>query len=383
MPVLGQVFTRSDESPLAEWWRTVDKGLIAAALILIGAGLVLSLAAGPAAAERVGFADPFHYVYRHLLFAAAALVVLLATSMLDVVWVRRLAAGLFVLCFLLMAAVLIAGHEAKGAQRWIRVGGSTFQPSELIKPAIVVLSGWLLAQREKFPGGPWAPAAFAFYAVTVGLLLLQPDVGQAALLSAAFVIVFFVSGLPWLWAAGFAAGGAGLAVFLYMLLPHVRQRVDSFLHPSRFDTYQIDKAREAIERGGMFGVGPGEGAIKRVLPDAHTDFIFSVAGEEFGLILCVGLTLVFAVISVKGIMSASRLEDVYARAAGVGLYALFGIQAAINMSVNLSLIPPKGMTLPLISSGGSSMIGSALTLGLALALTRKAPSASIPRLRYD
>jgi cell division protein FtsW len=376
-----QVFKRSDASPLAEWWRTVDKGLIAAAMILLGAGLVLSLAAGPAAASRIGYDDPFYFVYRQAIFAVLASLVMFAASMLDAVWARRICALLFVICFFLMAALLLVGHEAKGATRWIRIGGATFQPSEIIKPAVIVLSAWLLAQRKKFPKGPWAPIAFAFYAVTVGMLLLQPDVGQSVLLTAGFVIVFFVSGLPWIWAGAFAVGGAGLAFGLYNLLPHVRKRIDMFLNPSDSDTYQIDKAREAIERGGLFGVGPGEGTVKSVLPDAHTDFIYSVAGEEFGLVLCASLALVFAVISVKGVVGASRNPDVYARAAGVGLFSLFGLQAAINMAVNISLIPPKGMTLPLISSGGSSLLGSALTLGLALALTRRGPEATFTRLR--
>lgn len=377
-----QVFKRSDTSPLAEWWRTVDKGLIAAALILLGAGIVLSLAAGPAAAAKLDIEDPFHFVYRQAGFVLAAIGVLLGSSLLDPVWARRVCLMLFVLCFLLMAGLLLFGHEAKGATRWIRLWGTTFQPSEIIKPALVVLTAWLLAQRDKFPAGPWAPIAFAFYAVTVGLLLLQPDVGQSALVTAAFVIVFFVAGLPWMWVGVFAVLGTILPVLLYSIIPHVRFRVDSFLNPTDYDTYQIDKARQAIERGGLFGVGPGEGTVKRVLPDAHTDFVYAVAGEEFGLLLLVALTVIFAVIAIKGIMEASKQADIYQRAAGVGLYAIFGLQAAVNMSVNLSLIPPKGMTLPLVSSGGSSLLGSALTLGLALALTRKQPESTLSHLRH-
>lgn len=377
-----QVFRRSDTSPLAEWWRTVDKGLIAAALILIGAGMVLSLAAGPAAANKLGLGDPFYFVYRQAAFGIAAAGLLVGTSMLGPVWARRVCGILFVVCFLMMAGLLLFGHEAKGAKRWFRIWGTTFQPSEIVKPALVVLSAWLLAQREKFPAGPWAPIAFAFFAVTVGLLLLQPDVGQSALLTAVFIIVFFVTGLPWLWASGFVIGGSLLGAGLYTLLPHVRNRVNSFLFPSENDTFQIDRAREAIERGGLFGVGPGEGQVKRVLPDAHTDFVYSVAGEEFGLAMLALLTLMFAVISIKGVMDASRQRDTYQRAAGVGLYTLFGLQAAVNMSVNLSLIPPKGMTLPLVSSGGSSLLGSALTLGLALALTRKQPESSLSHLAH-
>jgi cell division protein FtsW len=377
-----QIFRRSDRSPIAEWWRTVDKGLIAAALILLGAGMVLSLAAGPAAAAKIGYDDPFHFVYRQLVFAILAAGALVSSSLLSPVWARRLCGLLFISCFFMMAALLMFGHEAKGATRWLRVWGTTFQPSEIIKPAVIVLSAWLLAQREKFPSGPWALIAFTFYAVTVGLLLLQPDVGQSALLTAGFVVVFFISGLPWLWANGFVVGGAGLGWSLYTLLPHVRQRVDSFINPTQNDTYQIDRAREAIERGGMFGVGPGEGMVKRVLPDAHTDFVYSVAGEEFGLIMLALLTLMFAVISIKGVIDASKQKDTYQRAAGVGLYAIFGLQAAVNMAVNLSLIPPKGMTLPLVSSGGSSLLGSALTLGLALALTRKQAESSLAHLRH-
>lgn len=376
-----QIFRRSDTSTLAEWWRTVDKGLIAAAFMILGVGMMLSLAAGPAAAAKLKLGDPFYFVYRQGAFVIGAVIVLVSTSLPNPVWARRVSLILFVLCFFLMAGLLLFGHEAKGATRWIRIWGTTFQPSEIIKPALVVLTAWLLAQREKFPAGPWALIAFAFYAVTVGLLLLQPDVGQSVLLTAAFVIVFFIAGLPWLWATGFVIGGGLLGAGLYALLPHVRQRINSFLNPTDYDTYQIDKARQAIERGGLFGVGPGEGTVKRTLPDAHTDFVYAVAGEEFGLLLLVFLTVLFAVITIKGIMEASKQHDIYQRAAGVGLYAIFGLQAAVNMSVNLSLIPPKGMTLPLVSSGGSSLLGSALTLGLALALTRKQPESSLSHLR--
>jgi cell division protein FtsW len=377
-----QIFKRSDTSPLAEWWRTVDRGLIAAALMLLGAGIMLSLAAGPPAAAKLDIEDPFHFVYRQAGFVLAAIGILLGSSLLDPVWARRVCLVLFVLCFLLMAGLLLFGHEAKGATRWIRLWGTTFQPSEIIKPALVVLTAWLLAQRDKFPAGPWAPIAFAFYAVTVGLLLLQPDVGQSALVTAAFVIVFFVAGLPWIWVGVFAVLGTILPVLLYSIIPHVRFRVDSFLNPTDYDTYQIDKARQAIERGGLFGAGPGEGTVKRVLPDAHTDFVYAVAGEEYGLGVLVLLTVIFAVIAIKGIMEASKQADIYQRAAGVGLYAIFGLQAAVNMAVNLSLIPPKGMTLPLVSSGGSSLLGSALTLGLALALTRRQPESTLSHLRH-
>lgn len=362
---------RSDASPIAEWRRSVDWPILGAVFVLIGLGLLLSLAAGPAAAQRMGYDDPYHFVQRQGLFAAAASLVLLAVSQLDRDWARRFAALVFFLSFALMAYVLLFGHEAKGAQRWIRLAGFSLQPSEMVKPALIVLTGWLLAQRALFPNGPWAPVAFAFFAATLGLLLLQPDVGQSALLSAAFIITFFVSGLPWKWATGFLAGGSALAGLLYTTLPHVRLRVNSFLDPSAYDTYQVDKASEAIARGGIMGAGPGEGAVKFRLPDAHTDFIYSVLSEEYGLVAALILISIFAFITLRGIREASYVEDPYPRAAATGLFALFGLQAAINISVNLHLIPPKGMTLPFVSYGGSSMIGAALTIGLALALIRR------------
>lgn len=368
------VLARSDTSWLTEWRRTVDWSLISAAFFLLAIGLLLSLAAGPSAAARIGYEDQFFFVFRHLFFAGAASVLLLGISMLDAAWARRFAAAVFFGAFLLMAWILVFGHEAKGAQRWIRLGGFSLQPSEMIKPALIVLTGWLLAQREHYPKGPWAIVAFSFFVATLGLLLLQPDVGQSALLVAAFVATFFVSGLPMRWAAVFAGGSAALGGVLYSLLPHVRYRVHSFLDPSA-ESFQIDMAAKSIAKGGLFGVGPGEGDVKSSLPDAHTDFIFSVMMEEFGFIAALVLIGIFAYITLRGLRTASRLNDPYPRAAAAGLFTLFGLQAVINIAVNVALIPPKGMTLPFVSYGGSSMIGTGLTLGLALALTRR------PRVR--
>ncbi len=362
---------RTGSGRLIEWQRGLDWSILMAAVALLGAGLLLSLAAGPPAAERLGYSDSFYFVKRHAMFVGAAVTVLVGVSLLDRVWARRLAALVFIGSIALLAFILVSGYEAKGARRWIRLGSFGLQPSEFVKPALIVLTGWLLAQRQIYPKGPWAAITLVFFCVTLGFLLLQPDVGQSALLTAAFIITFFVSGLPWRWAAIFAGGGAGLSSLLYVTLPHVRFRVNSFLDPSEYDTYQIDKASEAIGRGGLFGVGPGEGTIKTSLPDAHTDFVYAVMGEEFGFIAAIGLIFVFGFIVWKGLRAAARLHDPYPRAAATGLFALFGLHAAINIAVNVSLIPPKGMTLPFISSGGSSMIGTALTLGLALALIRR------------
>ncbi len=362
---------RSSRSLLLEWQRGLIWSVLLGAFILMGVGLVMSLAAGPPAAARLDYDDPYFFVKRQAGFVALASIVLVSVSLLERVWARRLSALVFIGSLALLAFILVSGHEAKGAQRWLRFAGFSLQPSEFVKPALIVLTGWLLAQRQIYPKGPWVAVTFVFYCVTLGFLLLQPDVGQAALLTAAFVITFFVSGLPWRWAAMFAGGSASLAGALYAALPHVRFRVNSFINPTAYDTYQIDKASEAISRGGLFGVGPGEGRIKQSLPDAHTDFIYAVLGEEFGYIAAVLLILVFGFIVWRGLKAAARLNDPYPRAAATGLFALFGLQAAINIAVNVSLIPPKGMTLPFISYGGSSMIGSALTLGLALALIRR------------
>ncbi|MEQ3746660.1 MAG: putative peptidoglycan glycosyltransferase FtsW [Henriciella sp.] len=361
----------SSKGWLLEWQRGIDWPIFIAATILLGVGLMLSLAAGPPASARLGYEDAFYFVKRHAVFAGAAFIVLFVVSFLDRVWARRLAALVFVGSLALLAFILVAGYEAKGAQRWIRFAGFSLQPSEFVKPALIVLTGWLLAQRALYPKGPWAAITLVFFIVTLGFLLLQPDVGQSALLAAAFVVTFFVSGLPWRWAAVFAGGGVALSSLLYIALPHVRFRVNSFINPTDYDTYQIDKASEAIARGGLFGVGPGEGKIKTALPDAHTDFIYAVMGEEFGYIAAVIVIFIFGFIVWKGLRVAARLHDPYPRAAASGLFALFGLQAAINIGVNVSLIPPKGMTLPFISSGGSSMMGTALTLGLALALIRR------------
>lgn len=362
---------RSATGRFLEWQRGLDWSILTSAMILLCVGLLMSLAAGPPAAERLGYANEFHFVQRHAMFVGVAVIVMVGVSILDRVWARRLAALVFFGSIVLLAFILVAGYEAKGAQRWIRIGSFGLQPSEFVKPALIVLSGWLLAQRRIYPNGPWAAITLVFFCTTLGFLLLQPDVGQSALLTAAFMVTFFVSGLPWRWAAIFVGGGTALAGLLYATLPHVRFRINSFINPTDYDTYQIDKASEAIARGGLFGVGPGEGRIKTSLPDAHTDFIYAVMGEEFGYLAAVGLILIFGYIVWKGLRTAARLHDPYPRAAASGLFALFGLQAATNIAVNVSLIPPKGMTLPFISSGGSSMMGIALTLGLALALIRR------------
>jgi cell division protein FtsW len=364
------LLSRSDTSWFTEWRRTLDWGLVAGIALLAGIGLLMSLAAGPSAAARIGYDNPFHYVYRQALHAAIGVGLMLGVSLLGRTWARRIAVFIFLGSALLMAAILGIGHEVNGAQSWFRFSAFSVQPSELVKPSLIVLSAWLLSQRERDPGGPWTLLAFTFFAVTLGLFLLQPDVGGAALLSMAFLTAFFVSGLPKRWIIGFATGGALLALLLYNVLPNVKRRIDTLINPGSVDTFQIEKTLEAIQRGGLFGQGPGEGLVKTQIPEAHTDFIFAVIAEEFGLVAIVAVMAIFALIAIRGFRAAARIEDGFARTAAAGLFALFSIQAAVNIGVNLAILPPTGLTLPFISYGGSSMVGVGLTLGLALALVR-------------
>ncbi len=364
------VLPRSDTSWLTEWRRTLDWPLVAGAVLLLCIGLLMSLAAGPTASARIGYSDPYYFVFRQAVFAGLALAVMLAVSLLDRKWARRFAALIVLSGFALLILVAADGIEVKGARRWLQFFGYSVQPSEFVKPALILICGWLLAQREHYPTGPWALMAFLLYAATLALLLIQPDVGQSVLLSLAFLVTFFVSGLSKRWIGLFALAGAVLATALYNLLPYVRSRVDTLINPGATDTYQIERAVEAIGRGGLFGAGPGEGLVKARLPDAHTDFILAVMAEEFGLVALVALMMAYALIAVRGFRAAARADDAYARAATAGLMALFTLQALINIGVNLAILPPTGMTLPFISYGGSSMLGLGLTLGLVLALVR-------------
>lgn len=332
--------------------------------------MLLSLAAGPAAAERYSV-TPFYFPIRHAAFVVSAMAIILLLSILNEDWARRTGTAIFLGAFGLMLFVLLSGHEVGGSQRWIRVAGQSLQPSELAKPGLIVLTSWLLAQREQYPKSPWIWIAFSFYCSTTGLLLLQPDIGQTILLTSAFLAAFFVAGLPWRWALGFVGGGAVVSTMVYLTIPYVRQRIHSFLWPDQNDTYQVDLAMDAIERGGIWGVGPGEGRIKSDLPDAHSDFIYAVAVEEFGFMAALLLIALISFVTLRGLHLAAQSESLFNRAAATGLYSLFGLQAVINIGVNTQMLPPKGMTLPFVSYGGSSFLGIAVTLGLAMALVRR------------
>lgn len=366
------LLSRTDRSLLANWWWTVDRWSLAAVMALIVLGMLLTLAASPAVAGRIGLA-PFYFVYRQLSFVAPALLMIFIISLLGPRDVRRLALVGFGVALLLMIATLFFGPEIKGAQRWLVFGPFSLQPSEFAKPALVVMAAAALAESNRRPGFPGMAVAGALYAAIAGVLVLQPDFGQTLLITIVCAALLFLAGVKWQWLA--AVGGVAVAggVGAYLFMPHVASRIDRFINPDHGDTYQVDTALNAFTHGGVSGVGPGEGSIKFVLPDAHTDFIFAVAGEEFGLLACTVLLLLFGVVIWRALRTALDERDHFIQLAASGLAILFGLQAVINVAVALSLLPAKGMTLPFVSYGGSSMLAVAFGVGMLLALTRRRP----------
>jgi cell division protein FtsW len=368
-------FTRSDRSRMGVWWWTVDHWLLGATALLIIAGVVLSFTSSPAEAARLHIADPFHFAVRQSLFGAGAAAVVVAVSMLSARGVRRAAVIIYGLTILMMAVLPLVGHSAKGAARWIEVSGFSLQPSEFMKPALIVLCGWMFAEGQKGEGVPGVSIAFALYGIAVALLLIEPDVGQTVLITIAFGAAFFMAGVPIRWILGMGGIALAGAVAIYFSFQHVAMRVHLFLNKDGSDGHQVDKALDAIRAGGVFGRGPGEGVMKRQVPDGFTDFIYALAAEEYGLVFSLALIAVIAVLVVRGLYKAMRLTDAYEQVAAAGLFVLVGQQAFINIAVNLKMIPTKGMTLPFISYGGSSVLAMGLTLGMAMALTRRRPGA--------
>jgi cell division protein FtsW len=366
--------SRAERSAVGDWWWTVDRALLAALAALMVAGLVFLMAGGPPVAERLGLST-FHFVNRQVLFLAPTLAILLSVSFLSLRHLRRLALVVYGVGMALVLAAFQFGPEIKGAHRWIMIGGLGIQPSEFVKPAFVVLAAWAFSEGARRKDMPGALLALLILPATIIPLILQPDFGQTMLVTIVWCGLFFVAGLHWFWVMGL--GGAGLVgiVAAYEFLPHVRARIERFMDKSAGDTFQVDTAMESFAKGGWLGRGPGEGSVKRILPDAHTDFIFAVTAEEFGVIVCLGLLVLFAFIVLRGLMLARRNDDTFSRLATTGLVLMFGLQAAINMMVNVHLMPAKGMTLPFISYGGSSLLSLALGMGFLIALTRRRPRA--------
>ncbi len=365
---------RADRSFLARWFWTVDRPLLFLLLALMGFGLIAVAAASPAAALRLSDAvtrlPPLHFLERQLVWAALGLVVMLGVSMLEKRAARRLALAGCLAALAALAAVPFVGAEVNGATRWIQLPGFQFQPIELLKPLFVVATAWLLAARFDDPSLPVIPLSAASLLLVILLLVLQPDFGQTALVTAVWLAMAALAGMPLLLVAGAVGLGlVGLAL-AYVTNPHVARRIDGHLF-GEGDTYQVDRALDCFRSGGLFGTGPGDGTAKFRLPEAHTDYIFAVIGEEFGAIACFALALLYLVIILRVVLQLVEEDDPFTLLAGAGLVVQFAGQAFINMSVNLALAPSKGMTLPFISHGGSSYLATALGMGLLLALTRR------------
>jgi cell division protein FtsW len=364
--------TRADRSLISDWWFTVDRPMLFALILLMGAGLVLSLAASPPIAAKFDL-DPFHFVQRQALLLIPSIFIMLWGSLLSPKQIRRASLVIFLVGVALMVATMMVGPEIKGARRWIQFADFSLQPSEFVKPAFVVLTAWLFNESQKRTDVPGLELSLVAYASFVLLLVLEPDFGQTLLVTLVWGTMFFMAGMNLVWIGTLAVAAIVGVTSTYLLVPHVASRIDRFLNPASGDTYQADRALESFLHGGWFGKGPGEGTVKDVLPDSHTDFIFAVTAEEYGLIACMILLALFAFIVLRGLSKASQQPDGYIRLATAGLVMLFGFQALINMAVNVGLLPAKGMTLPFISYGGSSLLAMALTMGFALGLTRKRP----------
>ena len=357
---------------IKRWWKVIDQQTIIAMVILLAFSLMLVTTASPAVANRIGLTDNY-FSSRHLVFLTLAVIIILTFSLLDKKWIRRLAILGFLGSLVMLVLVKFYGFEVKGATRWINIGGFSYQPSEFMKPFFAVVTGWILSlhYHEEFPS---FKVCFMLFLCVAALLIIQPDFGMLVMVSAVFGIQLFVAGLPiiWLFIAIFASVFGSIGA--YLLLPHVASRINRFLDPVNSENYQVTRSLEAFESGGLYGKGPGEGSVKQFLPDSHTDFIFAVAGEEFGAIICLMIIITFAYIVIRILINLLHEDDKFIQIAAIGIISQFGLQAVINMGVSLNLLPTKGMTLPFISYGGSSTLAISIGMGMLLGLTKRKAS---------
>lgn len=363
-------FSRKSQSLISNWWWTVDKVLLSLITVLIIIGIFLNFSASPAVANRIG-ADTFHFVKRQLFFIPLAFGIMLLLSMQKLKTIRRIAIIGYVIVIALMILTLFWGEETKGASRWIRIFGFSLQPSEFVKPVFAVVAAWLFDGQKRHQDFPGDILSTGLYALTVILLLLQPDVGMTIVVTVIWGFQFFLSGLSIVLVSIMIFGGIALLVMAYFTFSHVHSRVEQFLASGGELSYQVKKSLEAFHNGSIFGMGPGEGVVKMNIPDAHTDFIFAVAGEEFGMFLCLIIVGIYAAVVVRSMVISMRENNLFIILSASALSASFGLQAIINMASTLHLMPTKGMTLPFISYGGSSLLATALGMGMLLAITRK------------
>ena len=371
--VYGTVTARVGEPILPKWWRTVDRWSMACVFALFGVGLLLGLAASPPLAAKNGL-DPFHYVSKQAFFGCVAMTVMVCISMMSTQMVRRLAIMVFAVTFVALILLPVFGTDfGKGATRWYSLGFASIQPSEFLKPVFIVLSAWLIAASQEINGPPGKTASFVLMAIVVGFLAMQPDFGQACLILFGWAVVYFVAGAPLFLLIGMAGVVIVAGVSAYNMSDHFARRIDGFLSAEVDPTTQLGYATNAIREGGFFGVGVGEGSVKWSLPDAHTDFIIAVAAEEYGLVMVIAIISLYAIFTMRSLHRLTRERDPFIRLAGTGLAAMFAMQAIINMGVAVRLLPAKGMTLPFVSNGGSSLIAGGIALGMLLAFTRSRP----------
>ena len=363
-------FSRTDESLLGNWWWTIDRVMLLSFVLLIAIGVLMAAAATPMVANRIGL-DEFYFLKRHLFYIVPSLCAIFIVSMMKSEHLKKFSLILFFVAMFLTLLTFFFGTEIKGARRWISIFGFSMQPSEFAKPALAVITAWMLSEQQKYPEFKGKFLATLFYLSFVVLLIFQPDVGMVLLTTAVWLGQLFINGFPIIYAIVMGIAGLGGLVLAYFFLPHVTARIDKFLNPAVGDHYQINRSLEAFANGGLFGVGPGEGIIKKHLPDAHADFVFAVVGEEFGFFICALIVLLIGFVVVYGMLKALKENDLFSILASVGLLAQFGLQSFVNIASALHLIPTKGMPLPFISYGGSSMLAASITAGLILALGRK------------
>lgn len=365
---------RTNTSLIGQWWWTVDRWTLAAVMVLIFFGVLLIMAASPAVAIQHHWSS-FHFIKKHIMFLIPTIGILIGVSLLSLQDIRRFSYMVFGISMMGLVLTSFIGADIKGACRWLEIAGISLQPSEFVKPAFAVICARMFSKQHTRPSFPGNLIAFGLYLFVIMFLLLQPDLGMTALITLMWFSQFFLSGLPLMWIFSGAGCGIGGLFAAYVFFPHVTRRVDHFLNPEgkdKFgDHYQIHQSLEAFMNGGFIGQGPGEGTVKKYLPDAHADFIFAVAGEEFGMILCLILVCIFGFIILRSFFRIFEENNMFVFLAVTGLIVQFGLQAIINMASTLNLMPTKGMTLPFISYGGSSMIALAIGMGMVLGLTRR------------
>ncbi|MBH69225.1 MAG: cell division protein FtsW [Rhodospirillaceae bacterium] len=367
-----RTLARTDTSVIGKWWWTVDRWSLGVLILLLLFGVLMIFTASPAVATKINLGS-YHFVQRHLTLVPAGIAVIILVSLISPKNVRRLALLGLVISLILLSITLMLGAEIKGARRWLSVAGFSLQASEFVKPFFAVVTAWMFSEWRSRQGFPGHWISISIYLLIICLLLAQPDLGQTVVISAVWFCQFFLAGLPLVLVVSFIGLGIAGLVGTYFSLEHVRSRIDRFLDPSTGDTYQIDRSLEAFANGGFVGTGPGEGEIKVLLPDAHTDFVFVVTGEEFGVLVALTVLGLFGYLVLRGYLRIISESNLFVFLAAAGLLTQFGLQALIHMASSLQLIPAKGMTLPFISYGGSSFLALSIGMGMLLSLTRRRP----------